>query len=183
MIDNLVEEHCDQKMLEDLNESLRDLDEGLLEPSNLLAILPLGKEGRNSTFIQWGGDTRASVPIIYTWKNKLSQFINPEKVEPSHAKVVRAEVLKLLQAGIIYPILDSPWVGGCVLIIEIECVTKKDHFPLPFIDQVLERVSGHPFYCFLDGHSGYFQIEIDVEDWEKTTFTCPFETYAYRRMS
>ena len=62
-------------------------------------------------------------------------------------------------------------------------VTKKDHFPLPFIDQVLERVSGHPFYYFLDGHSGYFQIEIDVEDWEKTTFTCPFETYAYRRMS
>ncbi|RVW77671.1 hypothetical protein CK203_053400 [Vitis vinifera] len=40
-----------------------------------------------------------------------------------------------------------------------------------FIDQVLERVSGHPFYCFLDGYSGYFQIEIAVEDQEKTTFT------------
>ena len=39
-------------------------------------------------------------------------------------------------------------------------VTRKDHFPLPFIDQLLERVSGHPFYCFLDGYSGYFQIEI-----------------------
>ncbi|RVW62451.1 Retrovirus-related Pol polyprotein from transposon 17.6 [Vitis vinifera] len=50
------------------------------------------------------------------------------------------------------------------------------------MDQVLERVSGHPFYCFLDGYSGYFQIEIDVEDQEKTTFTCPFGTYAYRRM-
>ena len=45
--------------------------------------------------------------------------------------------------------------------------------PLPFIDQVLERVFGHPFYCFLGGYSGYFQIEIDVEDQEKTTFTCP----------
>nr|CAN80720.1 hypothetical protein VITISV_025123 [Vitis vinifera] len=44
------------------------------------------------------------------------------------------------------------------------------------------RVSGHPFYCFLDGYSRYFQIEIDVEDQEKTTFTCPFGTYAYRRM-
>ena len=54
--------------------------------------------------------------------------------------------------------------------------------PLPFIDQVLERVFGHPFYCFLGGYSGYFQIEIDVEDQEKTTFTCPFGTYAYRRM-
>ena len=40
MIDNLVEEHCDQKMLEDLNESLGDHDEGLPEPSDLLAILP-----------------------------------------------------------------------------------------------------------------------------------------------
>ena len=61
-------------------------------------------------------------------------------------------------------------------------VTRKDHFPLPFIDQLLERVSGHPFYCFLDGYSGYFQIEIAPEDQEKTTFTCPFGTYAYRRM-
>ncbi|RVW12621.1 Retrovirus-related Pol polyprotein from transposon 17.6 [Vitis vinifera] len=58
----------------------------------------------------------------------------------------------------------------------------KNHFPLPFIDQVLERVSGDPFYCFLDGYSGYFQIEIDVADQEKTIFTCPFGTYAYRRM-
>ena len=61
-------------------------------------------------------------------------------------------------------------------------VTRKDHFPFPFIDQLLERVSGHPFYCFLDGYSGYFQIEIAPEDQEKTTFTCPFGTYAYRRM-
>ena len=61
-------------------------------------------------------------------------------------------------------------------------VTRKDHFPLPFMDQLLERISGHPFYCFLDGYSGYFQIEIVVEDQEKTTFTCPFGTYAYRRM-
>ena len=61
-------------------------------------------------------------------------------------------------------------------------VIRKDHFPLPFIDQVLERVSEHPFYCFLDGYSGYFQIEIDVEDQGKITFTCPFGTYAYRRM-
>ena len=53
---------------------------------------------------------------------------------------------------------------------------------MPFIDQVLERVSSHPLYCFLDYYSGYFQIEIDVEDQENTTFTCPFGTYAYRRM-
>ena len=61
-------------------------------------------------------------------------------------------------------------------------VTRKDHFPLPFIDQLLERVSEHPFYCFFDGYSGYFEIEIAMEDQEMTTFTCPFGTYAYRRM-
>ena len=54
--------------------------------------------------------------------------------------------------------------------------------PLPFIDQMLERVAGHAYYCFLDGYSGYNQIEIAPEDQEKTTFTCPFGTYAYRRM-
>ena len=65
---------------------------------------------------------------------------------------------------------------------KLNAVTRKDHFPLQFIDQVLERVSGHHFYCFLDDYSRYFQIEIDVEDQKKTTFTCPFGTCAYRRM-
>ena len=71
----------------------------------------------------------------------------------------------------------------CINYRRLNAVIRKDHFLLPFIDQVLERVSGNPFYCYLDGYSRYFQIEIDVEDQEKTTFTCPFGTYAYRRMS
>ena len=50
------------------------------------------------------------------------------------------------------------------------------------MDQLLERISSHPFYCFLDGYSGFFKIEIAVEDQEKTTFTCLFGSYAYRRM-
>ena len=61
-------------------------------------------------------------------------------------------------------------------------MTRKDHFPLPFMDQLLKKISRHPFYFFLDGYLGYFQIVISVEDQEKTTFTCPFGTYAYRRM-
>ena len=69
----------------------------------------------------------------------------------------------------------------CMDYMRLKAVTRKDHFPLPFIGQLLERVFGHPFYCFLDGDSGYFQIEIDVENQEKTTFTCPFVTYAYKR--
>ena len=60
--------------------------------------------------------------------------------------------------------------------------TRKDHFPLPFVDQMLEKVTGHEFYYFLDGYSGYNQIEIALEDQEKTTFTCPFGTFAFRKM-
>ena len=59
---------------------------------------------------------------------------------------------------------------------------RKDHFPLPLMDQLLERVAGHQCYYFLDGYSGYNQIEIDLEDQEKLTFTCPFGTFAYKRM-
>ncbi|GJV13434.1 reverse transcriptase domain-containing protein [Tanacetum coccineum] len=59
---------------------------------------------------------------------------------------------------------------------------KEDHFPLPFMDQMLERLAGNEFYCFLDGFSGYFQIPIDPQDQEKTTFTCPYGTFAYKRM-
>src|SRR5204863_8544601 len=60
--------------------------------------------------------------------------------------------------------------------------TRRDHFPLPFIDQMLERLAGHDYYCFLDGYSGYNQIAIAPGDQEKTTFTCPYGTFAYRRM-
>nr|GFC31113.1 DNA-directed DNA polymerase [Tanacetum cinerariifolium] len=60
---------------------------------------------------------------------------------------------------------------------------RKDHFPLPFMDQMLERLAGNEYYCFLDGFLGYFQIPIDPKDQEKTTFTCPYGTFAYKRIS
>nr|GEY58040.1 reverse transcriptase domain-containing protein, chloroplastic [Tanacetum cinerariifolium] len=60
--------------------------------------------------------------------------------------------------------------------------TRKDNFPLPFMDQMLERLAGNQYYCFLDGFSGDFQIPIDPKDQEKTTFTCPYGTFAYRCM-
>ncbi|GJT44427.1 reverse transcriptase domain-containing protein [Tanacetum coccineum] len=64
----------------------------------------------------------------------------------------------------------------CIDYRKLNEATRKDHFPLPFMDQMLERLAGNQFYCFLDGFSGYFQIPIDPKDQEKTTFTCP---YAY----
>nr|GEU83252.1 reverse transcriptase domain-containing protein [Tanacetum cinerariifolium] len=128
-------------------------------------------------------------------------------------KFVMIKVEKLLDAGLIYPISDSPWVsrvhyvlkkGGftvikneeneliptrlvtgwqvCIDYRELNEATRKDHFPLPFMDQMLERLAGNEFYCFLDGFFGYFQIHIDPRDQEKTTFTCPYSTFAYRHM-
>ncbi|GJU03731.1 reverse transcriptase domain-containing protein [Tanacetum coccineum] len=135
------------------------------------------------------------------------------RVNPKIREVIKNEVLKLLDTGMIYPISDSPWVspvhcvpmkGGITVVANEEneliptrlvtgwrvCIdyrklnegTRKDHFPLPFMDQMLERLAGNEFYCFLDGFSGYFQIPIDPQDQEKTTFICPYRTFAYRRM-
>nr|GEU71744.1 hypothetical protein [Tanacetum cinerariifolium] len=135
------------------------------------------------------------------------------RVNPKINDVIKQEVLKLLDAGLIYPIADSPWVSpvhcvpkkGDFTVVENEeneliltrlvtgwhvCVdyrklneaTRKDHFPLSFMDQMLERFAGNQYYCFLDGLSGYFQISIDLKDQEKTTFTYPYGTFAYHRM-
>ncbi|GJR36037.1 reverse transcriptase domain-containing protein [Tanacetum coccineum] len=70
----------------------------------------------------------------------------------------------------------------CIDYHKLNNVTRKDHFPLPFIDQMLERLAGHKYYYFLDGFSGYFQIPIALKDKEKTTFTCPYGTFAYKQM-
>ncbi|GKE01165.1 reverse transcriptase domain-containing protein [Tanacetum coccineum] len=70
----------------------------------------------------------------------------------------------------------------CIDYHKLNNVTQKYHFPLQFFDQMLERLVGHEYYCFLDGFSRYFQIPIALEDKEKTTFTCPYGTFAYKRM-
>jgi len=65
----------------------------------------------------------------------------------------------------------------CIDYRKLNVVTSKDHFSLPFIDQMLERLVGREYYCFLDGYSGYNQIPIAPKDQEKTMFTCPFGTF------
>nr|GEX85308.1 reverse transcriptase domain-containing protein [Tanacetum cinerariifolium] len=70
----------------------------------------------------------------------------------------------------------------CIDYRKLNEATCKDHFPLPFMDQMLERLAGNEFYYFLDGFSGYFQIPIDPQGQEKTTFTRRYGTFAYRRM-
>ena len=70
----------------------------------------------------------------------------------------------------------------CIDYMKLNTATRKDHFPLPFIDQMLDRLAGHTHYCFLNGYSGYNHIAIALEDQEKTTFTCPYGTFAFRMM-
>nr|GEV95921.1 reverse transcriptase domain-containing protein [Tanacetum cinerariifolium] len=70
----------------------------------------------------------------------------------------------------------------CIDYHKLNEATRKDHFPLPFMDQMMERLAGNQYYCSLNGFFGYFQIPIDSKDQEKTTFTCPYGTFAYRCM-
>ncbi|RVW64648.1 Transposon Ty3-I Gag-Pol polyprotein [Vitis vinifera] len=130
----------------------------------------------------------------YLYGGDAKPVRQPQKTESSHARdslwvsptqvVPKKSGITVIQNEKGEEVSTRPTSGWrvCIDYRRLNSVTRKDHFPLPFMDQVLERVSGHPFYCFLDGYSGYFQIEIDLEDQEKTTFTCPFGTFAYRRM-
>ena len=67
----------------------------------------------------------------------------------------------------------------CIDYKKLNTTIRKGHYPLPFIDQMLDRLAGHPHYCFLNGYFGYNQIAIALENKEKTTFTCPYGTFAF----
>ncbi|KAI5657738.1 hypothetical protein M9H77_26531 [Catharanthus roseus] len=88
-------------------------------------------------------------------------------------KVVANEKNELISTRVI-----TGW-RVCIDYRRLNEATRKDHFPLLFIDQMLERLAGHPFYCFVDEFLGYFQIPIASEDQEKITFTCPYGTFAH----
>ncbi|GKE08859.1 hypothetical protein Tco_1412410 [Tanacetum coccineum] len=137
-------------------------------------------------------DIKGIDPKFCTHKILMEDNVKPtvqhqRRVKLKIHKVIKKEVIKLLEAGLIYPISDSPWVSpvhcvpkkGGITVIENDdneliptrlitgwrvCIdyrklndaTRKDHFPLPFMDQMLERLVGNEYYCFLDGLSGYF---------------------------
>ena len=70
----------------------------------------------------------------------------------------------------------------CIDYRKLNTTTRKDHYPLPFIDQMLDRLAGHPYLYFHDGYSDYYPIAIALENQEKATFTCPYVTFSFRRM-
>ena len=162
------------------------------QEDNLLHLLKMNKQA-----LGWKiSDLKGISPTICTHhiylEEELKVVRQPQRrLNPHMQEVVRIEVLKLLQAGIIYPISNSNWVSPtqvvpkksgvttvknekgedvstrlttgwrvCIDYRRLNAVTRKDHFPLPFIDQLLKRVSRHPFYFFLNGYSWYFQIVI-----------------------
>nr|GEU63347.1 reverse transcriptase domain-containing protein [Tanacetum cinerariifolium] len=96
--------------------------------------------------------------------------------------VIIAKHLSLKEKAALIKFLKSHTWRVCIDYRKLNEATRKDHFPLPFMDKMLERLAGNEYYCFLDGFSGYFQIPIDPKDQEKTTFKCPYGTFAYRRM-
>jgi hypothetical protein len=184
------------------------------EEEKLLVVLK-----RHEFAFAWSiSDIKGISPTICMHKILMEDAYKPSiehqrRLNPAMKEVVRAEVLKLLNVGIIYAISNSSWVspvqvvpkkGGmtvvknennelipsrtvtgwrvCIDYRKLNKATRKDHFPLPFIDQMLDRLAGYDYYCFLDGYSGYNQIAIAPEDQEKTTFTCPYGTFAFRRM-
>ena len=181
------------------------------ETAKLLAIL----EKHRPVFGYWLEDLKGISPTLCTHRIPTDSTCTPSR-EPQRGinntmrDVVKKEVLKLLHAGIIYPVPHSEWVspvqvvpkrGGmtivqnsknehipqrpitgwrmCIGYRKLNSATKKDHFPLSFIDEMLERLVKHSFFCFLDGYSGYHQISIHPDHQRKTTFTCPYGTYAY----
>nr|GEU82022.1 DNA-directed DNA polymerase [Tanacetum cinerariifolium] len=70
----------------------------------------------------------------------------------------------------------------CIDYRKLNDATRKDHYSLPIIDQMLECLCGNEYHCFLDGFLGFFQIPIAPEDQEKTALTCPYRAFAYRQM-
>nr|GEY13114.1 reverse transcriptase domain-containing protein [Tanacetum cinerariifolium] len=184
------------------------------EKTALITILKSHKRA-----IAWKlSDIKGINPEFCTHKILMEEDFKPavqhqRRVNPKIHDVINQEVIKLLEAGLINPISDSPWVSpvhcvpkkGRFTVFENEDneliptrlvtgwrvyidyrklneATRKEHFLLPFMDQMLERLAGNQYYCFLDGFSSYFQIPIDPKDQEKTTFTCLYGTFAYRRM-
>jgi hypothetical protein len=166
------------------------------QEEELLRVLREHKEAIGWTI----EDIKGISPLLVMHKIHLEENSKPSR-EPSRRlnlamqEVVRAEVIKLLDAGIIYPIFDSKWVSPihvvtkragltvvknqdnelvptriqsgwrvCIDYWKLNAATRKDHFPPPFIDQMVERLARHEYYCFLDGYSGYNQVPVDPKE-------------------
>nr|GEU79456.1 retrotransposon protein, putative, Ty3-gypsy subclass [Tanacetum cinerariifolium] len=173
--DYFPEAHNDLKLIKPKNDKSSDDEPPEVELKVLPPYLKYAFLGENNKWpVIISKDLSVNEKSALLEDDYSPKVQSQRRVNPKIHDVIKKEVEKLLDAGLIYPISDSPW--------KLNEATRKDHFPLPFMDQMLERLPGNEYYCFLDGFSGYFQIPIDPKDQEKTTFTCPYGTFAYKRM-
>jgi hypothetical protein len=120
----------------------------------------------------------------------------PYRLNPRYKEKVKAELDRMINAGIIEPVKESKWIIPMVVQdnntkgIRIYVNLRKlndaclyDPFPTPFTDVVLENVGSQEAYSFTDGFFGYHQIEIMQEDIHKTTFATEWGSYQYTMMS
>ena len=154
---------------------------------------------KHSTAFAWeyidmkGINPKTRIHHIYIEENCRPIRQPQRRMNPNLREIVKENLQKLLNVNFIYPISDSQWVSPLVIVPkkngkwrvcidyqEMNKATIKDHFPLPFIDQVLDTLAGKKYFSFLDGFSGYNKIQVALEDQDKTRFTCPWGTYAYR---
>jgi hypothetical protein len=131
--------------------------------------------------------------IMYTDAKPVQQKLCP--VNPKKAASINIEVDKLLKADFIYPIHLTQWVSNpvsvnkkqgtirvCTDFHDLNKACPQDNFPTPFIDQIIDECAGCESFSFMDGFSGYNQIQIKHEDQHKMTFICLWGTFAYRKM-
>ena len=132
---------------------------------------PVMKEVVRKEVLKW-----LNAGFIYAISN--NPWVSPVHVVPKKGgfTVIRNKKNELIPTRTV-----TGW-RVCIDYRKLNTTTRKDHYPLPFIDKMLDRLVGHSHYCFLDGYSGYNQIAIAPENKEKTTFTCPYGTFAFRRM-
>eukprot|EP00253_Pinus_taeda_P022601 PITA_22601 len=129
----------------------------------------------------------------YPGAKPVCQRLRP--VHPRKAVAIKAEVEKLLKAGFMYPIPLTEWISNivpvdkkqgtirvCVDYRDINRACPKDNYPTPFIDQLIDECAGSEIYSFMDGFSGYNQINIAPADQHKMTFICPWGTFAYKKL-
>ena len=119
----------------------------------------------------------------------------PRRPSKEHVEVVREEVTRLKQAGIINEVFYPEWLENtvvvkkksgkwrvCVDFADLNKACPKDPFPMPKIDQLVDATVGHPQMNFLDAFQGYHQIPLALDDQEKTAFVTLVGNYHYKVM-
>ena len=146
-------------------------DNGKTSIEHQRRLNPMMKEVVRKEVLKW-----LNAGFIYAISD--SSWVSPVHVVPKKGgfTVIKNEKNELIPTRTV-----TGW-RVCMDYRKLNTTTRKVHFPLPFIDQMLDRLAGHPHFCFLDGYSGYNQIAIAPEDQEKTIFTCPFGSFAFSRM-